>query len=383
MHLYSGLASSLPYTTSVASEIGAAWERALNIAEELGEAEYQLRALWGLWDHHIIDGQYRVAFEFAQKFRALAEHRAALDDRLIADRLIGLTQHYLGDQHGARCHIERMLSRYAVPVRLDIIRFRSDQRVQARVCLARVLWLLGLPDQAVRTAQSSVEDARAIDHAISQCYALALAACPVAFWVGDLAAVERYTRMLLDDSTRHRLAIWHPWGRSFEGALLIERSDAIAGLQSLRAGLDEHGGPSLAARFLTFQGILADALSRVGQVSQGLAAIDEGLDWSHRTKGRWAVAELLRIKGELFLSQGRSAAAMAAEDHFRQALDWARRQGALSWELRAATSLARLWRRQGRGKEGFELLAPVYDRFTEGFETADLRAAKALIDGLK
>ena len=378
MHLYSALGSSLPYTTGVASEIGAAWERALKIAQELDDPEYRLRALWGLWDVHVIDGEYWLAFEFAQKFRALAEQRAVLDDRLIADRLIGLTRHYLGDQPGARCHLERMLSRYVVPVRSDIIRFRSDQRVQARVCLARVLWLLGMPDQAVRTAQSCVADARAIDHAISRCYALALAACPVAFWVGDLPAVERYTRMLLDDSTRHRLVIWHPWGRSFEGSLLIERGDAIAGLQYLRAGLDEHGGPSLAARFLTFQGILADALSRVGQVSQGLAALDEGLDWSHRTEGRWAVAELLRIKGELLLSQGGSAAAIAAEDHFRQALDWARRQGALSWELRAATSLARRWWRQGRGKEGFELLAPVYDRFTEGFETADLRSAKAL-----
>jgi predicted ATPase len=91
--------------------------------------------------------------------------------------------------------------------------------------------------------------------------------------------------------------------------------------------------------------------------------------------------EALRIKGGLFLLQDRGVIA-AAEDHFRQALDLARQQGALSWELRAATSLARLWRDQARSQEAHELLAPVYDRFTEGFATADLRAAKALIEEL-
>ena len=95
------------------------------------------------------------------------------------------------------------------------------------------------------------------------------------------------------------------------------------------------------------------------------------------------MAELLRIKGELVLSEGGPDAAEAAEDHFRQALDWARRQGALSWELRAATSLARLWRDQNRTKAAREILAPVYDRFTEGFETTDLKAAKLLLDGLR
>ena len=382
MHLYSAFASSLPYIKGIVPEFGAAWKKALDIAVRLDDAEYQLRALWGLWDFYISDGQYRVALECAQKFRALAEHRADRSDHLIGDRLIGLTEHYLGDQPSARCRIERVLNRYVAPVRPDIIRFRSDQRVQARVSLARILWLQGFPDQAIRTAQSSIEDARTIDHAISVCFALAMAACPVAFWLGDLAAAERYLGMLLDHSTRHGLATWQRWGRSFEGALLIERGDLITGLQHVRAGLDEFGRPSLAARFITFQGVLADALGRAGQVSEGLAAIDQGLQWSEHTEGRWAIPELLRLKGELLLLLGGSGAAVTAEDHFEQALDWARRQGALSWELRAATSLARLWRDQGRRQEAHELLAPIYARFTEGFETADLRAVKALIDDL-
>jgi len=124
-------------------------------------------------------------------------------------------------------------------------------------------------------------------------------------------------------------------------------------------------------------------LGLAGRVSEGCAAIDEGLQWCERTQGRWAIAEWLRVKGELLLLQGGSAQRAAAEGQFRHALDWARRQGALSWELRAATSLARLWRDQGRTEDAQQLLAPVYDRFTEGFETADLRAAKALIDDLR
>ncbi len=136
-------------------------------------------------------------------------------------------------------------------------------------------------------------------------------------------------------------------------------------------------------RYTSFLGVLAEGLGRAGQGAQGIAAIDEALGTSERHEERWCMAELLRIKGGLVLLEGATDAATTAEDYFRQALGRARRQGALSWELRAATSLARLRRDQGRGKDGYELLAPIYDRFTEGPATADLRAAKALIDELR
>jgi predicted ATPase len=383
MRLYSALASSLPYVKGVVPEYGAAMTKALEIAESLGNIEYQLRALWGLWDFHFSEGRYRVALECAEKYRALAEHRADPGDQAIGDRLIGQIQHDLGDQPSARRHIERMLSWCAAPVRSDIIRFRSDQQVHARACLARILWLQGFPDQAVRTAQSTVEEAQAVDHAISVCLAL-LMACPIVLWVGDLDALERYIEMLIDYSTRRGLVFWRQaWGLSFQGALLIERGDVITGLQRLRTGLDELGRPSQASRFPTFRGILVRALGRAGQVSEGLAAIDEGLEWCERTGGRLAIAEWLRIKGELLLLQGGSGATSAAADYFRQALDWARRQGALSRELRAATSLAGLWREEGRIAEAHQLLGSTYDRFTEGFCTADLKAAKALIEDLR
>jgi predicted ATPase len=123
-------------------------------------------------------------------------------------------------------------------------------------------------------------------------------------------------------------------------------------------------------------------LGRAGQNAEGLAAIEEEIARSERTEERWAMAELVRVRGELLLLQGAPGAASAAEHHFRQALDWARRQGALSWELRAATSLARLPRDRDRIGEARDLLAPIYERFTEGFGTADLREAKRLLDEL-
>jgi predicted ATPase len=127
---------------------------------------------------------------------------------------------------------------------------------------------------------------------------------------------------------------------------------------------------------------MAEAWGRAGQIADGLAAIEEAIVRSERSEERWVTAELLRIKGELLLLQGAPGAASAAEDHFRQALDWAHRQGALSWELRAATSLARLWRDQHRVTEARALLGPVYGRFTEGFATADLREARSLLEQL-
>jgi tetratricopeptide (TPR) repeat protein len=276
-----------------------------------------------------------------------------------------------------------MLAGYTAPDhRSHVIRFQTDQRLTARVFLARILWLQGFPDQAMRTCRDNVEDARAADHALSLCYALALGACPGALFVGDQAAAEHYVSMLLDHATRHGLGLWLAWGRSFEGILLFRRGNTVEGLRLLRAGFDELGAANSHLRYISFLGTLAQALGRVGQVDDGLAAIDEALDRSNRTEELWRIAEFLRIKGRLLLLRGGGVAASAADDHFRQALDWARRQGALSFELRAATSLARLLRDQGRPIDAMALLQPVYDRFTEGFDTADLKAAKALIGGL-
>jgi len=382
MKLYAALAASLLFSKGPTPETEAVGAKALDIAESLGDTEYQLRALLGLWACRLYRGEYRVALTLAQRFYRLAQDRGDPADLPIGDRLIGVSLHYWGDQTNARRHIERMLSSYVPPVqRSPVIRFIFDQRVMAHVVLARILWLQGFPDQAGCAAQRTLDDARALNHAASLCLALHEAACPVALFTGDLAAAENYVAMLLDCSAAHALPIWRSWGHRVQGTLLIRNGDFDSGLQLLRTALEQSPEADFQPRFTWFLGQLAEGLGRAGQIAQGLDAIDEALARSDRNEERWCVAELLRIRGELLLLQEGSGAAAAAEDHYQQALGWARRQGALSWELRAATSLARLLRDQNRSTEAIALLAPIYNRFTEGFETADLKTAKALIDG--
>jgi tetratricopeptide (TPR) repeat protein len=330
----------------------------------------------------MVSGRYPVSLALAQRFHTLAASRSDPDDRLVGERLIGASLHYLGDQPAARRHLERALTDHAA---IDqwryMIRFQIDPRVAARVVLARVLWLQGFPDQAVHAAENSIEDARAANHALSLCFALALGACPIALLVGDLATAERYIGILLDHSTRHALPHWRAFGACHQGVLAIKRGDVMTGSRLLRAGFNEFSHSRQVLQSVALLG--TEALGRAGQVLEGFDELNEAIERPEQTNEIWLIADLLRIKGELVLLQDTLGAMTEAEGHFRQALDWARRQGALSFELRAATSLARLLRNQGRSADATTLLMPVYDRFTEGFDTADLKTAKALLDGLQ
>src|SRR3984893_1144731 len=162
MQLHAALAASLMYTRGAVSEIDAVGTKALEIAESLGNAEYQLRSLWGLWSFHISGGQQCVALTLAQRFHTLAAKRSDPNDRLIGERMIGTSQHYMGDLLSARRHLERVLAHYVAPAEnSQIVRFEVDQWAATRAYLARILWLQGLPDQAMRTAENSVAEARA------------------------------------------------------------------------------------------------------------------------------------------------------------------------------------------------------------------------------
>jgi predicted ATPase len=207
-------------------------------------------------------------------------------------------------------------------------------------------------------------------------------ACPIAFLAGDLDAAERYGAMLLDHTERHPIRLWQIWARCFNGLVNARRGDISAGLQALRGGLEEAGEARFLPRFLLLLGELAVCLGKGGEIALGLETVGETLARCEARDERWYVAELLRIKGELTILEGAADAAAAAEGHFLQALDCARPQGAVAWELRAATDLARLWGDQHRVAEARELLGSVYGRFTEGFETADLREAKNLLEQL-
>jgi predicted ATPase len=312
---------------------------------------------------------------------ATTDHPA---DLAVSDRMIGIILHYLGDQTNARHHLERNLARPVARVRhSQTVRFLIDHRVAVRALLSRILWCQGFPDQATHTAQLAVEDAGARGHTLSLCHALSQAVCPVALYNGDLAAAESFVAILLGHARELGLSGWIARAHCFQGTVLIVRGDFAAGLPLLRNALEELREGGSAPGFPQFLAVLARGLGRAGRVTEGQAAIDQALTLSERYEERWSLPELLRTKGELHLLAGSGGAALAAEDCFRQALDWARHDGTLSWELRAALSLGRLWRNQARDAEAHDLLTSVYGRFTEGFDTADVKAARALIDDLQ
>jgi predicted ATPase len=370
-------------TKGPAPDTTAAWAKALEIAERLSDIEYQLRALWGLWHFRVSRGECRAALIQAEKFCERVASTANPAEILVGRRMIAVSLHYLGEQTNARRHLEDMLAHYVAPAhRSHAIRFQYDQRVATRMMLARILWLQGFPDQALRLALDNVENARAIDHAMSLCYALE-AASLVALWAGNRSAAERSVATLLEHSARHALTVWHARGRCLNGVLLIKHGDGAGGVRLLRASLDELSETGFVPHHTALLGTLAEGLSGLGQVSQGVAVIAEALARSERDEELWCIAELSRIKGEIVLQTGAPNAAAAAERLFRQSIDLARRQDALSLELRAATSLARLWHGQRRGSEARKLLSANYRRFTEGFGTADLITAKALLDTLR
>ena len=375
MKLQAALGSSLLFTKGAVPAARQACTAALRLAESLGDTEYQLRALWELWAHHTNTGELAAALAVARRFYTLALEHADPATLPIADRMMGMTYHYLGDQTNACQHIERMLSADVDPRRRSpLIRFWFDQKVAGRVVQARILWLRGFADQAWRTVQSAVGDAEALADPATLCYALSHGGCLVALWAGNLAAAERYTDMLLDHSRKHGFAVWHDFASRLKGVVLVKTGDLDSGSPLLRAA-----EPNADLWFLTGLGQMAEALGQAGRFADGIAAVERGLDRSRRG---WLAPELLRIKGELLLLQGTTGTTEAVEDVFRRALDGAREHGTPSWELRAATSLARLLRSQGRPADAIACLQPIYDRFTEGFGTADLIAAKQLLDEL-
>jgi predicted ATPase len=383
MQLWAGRAWSLVNSSAPVSETETAWTHALEIAEPLVHVDYQLRALWGLWTCYYTRGEYPQALALADRFVKLAQTQSEPADALVGERMRGTSLHYLGDQTGARYQLERMLNRYAAPVRRShIVRFQFNQQILARATLARTLWLQGLTDQALHLARDNVENARTVDHG-SLSYALAFGACPVALWAGDLTTAEHFVTVLLDVSTVPGLRGWNDLGRYFEGAMVVRRANGDSRSRLLRSALDALGARANDLRYPVFMREFAAALGIVGPVDPRLAAIEPALARSRRESEHWFEPELLRINGELRLLNGDTGAAHEAQQLFLQGLDCAHGQGALSWELRCATSLSRLWRNNHRIKEAYLVLAPILARFEEGFANADLMTAKALLDELQ
>ena len=385
MRLYLALGHAIVHTRASGDlEMNAAFTKALELAEIIDDTRYRLGAIFGLYLQRLTTGDYRGALSLGEKFRAVAAETADRSDVPIGSRLIGLALHILGDQPGARRHLEPLVrSRFVTARPSHIILYQYDQRVLLDCYYARVLWLQGCGDQARRLTESLVDYVRTKDHVLSFLYALLIAACPIALYVGDLTTAEHHVTLASDLAARHALEVWNAWAQCFEGAVLIKRGDHGAGSQLLQSALERLPEPALHHHMSLLLAELAAGLGGAGQIAEGLGVVDKALARAEQTEARWYLAELLRTKGELLLLGGAPTAVATAEACFQQALDVARRQGALSWELRSATSLARFWRGQQRASQARKLLAPVYRRFTEGFETADLVAAKALLASVR
>lgn len=380
MQLSAALGWSLMYGVGKAREAGPAWTVTLKLAEQLDDSDYLLRALWGLCIDQFNNGKFRKALEFARRFSEVVAGSSNSVDLMMADRLLATTLHYLGDQNLAHYHITRTLSRLSdLTPKPQVIRFRFDLRVSAHYFQARILWLRGLADQALQVVERNIEEGEASGHALTFCSVLGQAACPITFLAGDFAAAERYCALLIEHTERHPIRLWNLWARAFRGMVMARRGDVAAGLPVLRKALELAGEARFLPRFLLPLGELASYLGEAGEVARGLGAVDEVLARCDARDERWYQAELLRIKGELLLLESEYFSVSAAEKQFDEALEVARSQGALFWELRTVISLARLRVNQGRPGDAQQMLASSYGKFNEGFETSDLRVAKEMM----
>jgi predicted ATPase len=358
--------------------------KALEAAETLqDEGVAMLETLFVLWFVYHHSGECRQAQSLAERSERVAHRTGNPALAAIADRLMGNSLHYAGKQREAQRCFARMLEAYVAPeYQRHTIWFRHDLRLMGQAALARVLWLRGLVEQGVAQAQASLEGAQAADHEPTLCWVLHYGAYPVALMRGDLVAAARAVAMLKDLAAGLGAPFWKTLAQCLEGELLIRRGEFAAGSILLRSALNTCEKTGWTICYPEFLGALAEGSAGLGHFPEALATIDRALAMAERGGERWLVAELLRVKGEFLMRAADDQSGLAAERCFCEAMEVAREQDALSWELRIALSFARLRVRQDRHDDARLLLAPVYDRFTEGFETPELRTASAMLQSL-
>lgn len=338
--------------------------RILELADQIGSTPQRIEAMFSLCANAFGIGEYREVAEVARRIKNYAPDPDEPVAVLLSDRFLALSHHYLGEHDVARVLADRVLQYPAGNAHRQYVG-HVPKAVSMRILMARTLWLQGACDEAVHVAAEAVElSAEVNPQALSQ--ALAMAAIPIALWRSENERAGALLERLQTHAARHSQAYWQSWGRSYQRIVAARSLGAATPLQLESRGADSLSGPAE----LDMLGTLAEsAVSALG-----VERVDEG-------RVGWCAPEILRAMAENSL-RDRPEGVATAEATFMRSLKIARAQSALSWELRTATSLARLWRDQGRREDARRLLSDTYDRFDQGLATADLVAARRLVEAL-
>jgi predicted ATPase len=362
-----------------AAEVEQCYTRAWELSQQVGESPQLFQVLGGLYRFYLLRAELQTARDLAGQFLSLAQH--AQDPALIleAHRVLWQILAWFGEFPLSRSHLEQGMTLYDTQQhRSHAFLYVRDPGVDCYSYAAWVLWILGYPDQALKRNNDALTLAHELSHPFSLASALGFAS-----WLHQLRregqATQEQAEAAMTLSTEEGFPHWLAMGTTLRGWALVEQREE--GTAQIRQGMAawRAAGAELARPY--YLALLAEAYGKGGQVEEGLSTLAEALATVHNTGERFYEAELYRLKGELLLAQS-VYQTTEAEACFHKALDVTRRQQAKSLELRASMSLAHLWRRQGKQNKARELLAGVYDWFTEGFDTADLQEAKALLEEL-
>ena len=371
-----------------APETSAAAERArvlIQQAEALGEPPDDplllFRSLYGGGVKNFVAFNGDLAGEFAAQFLALAEQQRTTAPVMVGHRLMGMALVFKGEFAQARMHLDRAITLYDPAAHRPLAAlFGQDNKMAALTFRSWALWLLGYPDAALADAEHALKDARAIGQAGTLMYALTLPSW-IPILCGKYAAANAHSDEAVALAEEKGTLTWKALGTVTRGCVLALTSKASDAVQMINDGITAWRSTGSTFWIPWYLSNLAGAYAQLGEVNEAGRYIGEAMTTLKTAKENWCEAEANRVAGEISLMSPEPDAAKA-QAYFEQAVSIARMQQAKSWELRASTSLARLWRDQGKVQQARELLAPVYGWFTEGFDTRDLKEAKALLDAL-
>jgi predicted ATPase/DNA-binding winged helix-turn-helix (wHTH) protein len=375
MILQEALAMSSMYTRGHTDQVRAEYERGLLLAEAFQDRARQLRLLAGLNIFLIRLGDMRGSLAVAEQAGVIAQAAKHPAGTVLAEWMLGASHHFVGNQAAAQLHYERSMA-LAVELGTFNTHFGFDPRILVLVDLARTLWLRGFSDQALRIAQKAIDQAASRDHPVPICVSLVYASM-LLLWTGDLPKAGDLIERLIVHAGRYSLEPYRAGGIALKGELAIAREEPGAGLDLLRSALGTLHAQQYNVLITAFIGALAEGLRKAGQFEEALFTINGAIARTTNSGMELDLSELLRIKSQILAAQHDRESALNC---LTEALAVAREQSALAWELRSTMVLARLLAEGGQRDQARHTLALVYDRFTEGFETADLRLARALLE---